>query len=161
MIVTKDKSGLLFLVAVLVALPIYAHVYVIWKGGFTLIALKLHLYILPFSVSFIVLAYSVYRSLKNRLVISESGILVEDFSPIEFPWGLIRRASIKSQLLPIGGACCWLVLHTSSDEEYVNRKIRRLNKLIGVDGVPVCNLATYSCNVKNILSTINYRAENA
>lgn len=161
MVVVKDKSGLRFLIAVLVVLPIHIHSYIGWKGGMSLLALKLHLYALPVSAMFILFSWNIYRTLKNRLVVTESGLLVEDFSPIEFPWEVIRRASTKSQPLPRGGACLWLVLHTSCDGDYMNRRIRKLSRLIAIDGIPVCNLATYSGGVEKIVKAINLRAENA
>lgn len=160
-IVDKDKSGLSFLIAVMVILPIYIHSYVVWKAGLSSVAFNLHLYIFPFSVLFFLLAYNIFRSLKKRVIISESGILVEDFSPVEFPWKIVNRASIKSQLLPRGGACHWLVLHTNCDAEYANRKVLKPNKIVGINGVPVCNLASYKGNAENVIAAINARAENA
>ena len=159
MVLTKDKSELRFLCAVLIALPFWAHGYCFWRGGFTTAALNVHLYILPFTILFILFAYAIHRSLTNRLIISDSGLLVEDFSPIEFPWNKIRRVSTKSQLLPRGGACLWLVLHTSCDEVYMNPKIRKINQWIGMDGIPVCNLGNYSGNLESFIEAIKQRVQ--
>ncbi len=161
MVLTKDRSCLMFLIVIAVAFPLFAHGYCFWKGGFTLIALKIHLFMLPITVLFFLAAYSIHRSLKHKLVITESGLLVEDFSPVEFPWCKIRKVSTKLQSLPRGGSCLWLVLHTSCDDEYVNPKILKLNKILGIDGVPVCNLATYSGCVDSFLGAISQRARNA
>ncbi|WP_444919132.1 hypothetical protein [Microbulbifer sp. JMSA003] len=161
MVLTKDKNSLGILIAILVILPVYVHGYCIWKGGFTNLALKVHLYILPFSIVFLLLSYGIFRSLKNKLVVSDSGLLVEDFSRIEFPWRVIRGASTKSQLLPRGGAVLWLVLHTTCDDNYSSLKIRRLNRMIGFDGIPVCNLLAYSGCAEKLLGIIKKRCRNA
>lgn len=152
---------MIFLIAIAVTLPIFAHGYCFWKAGFTLVALKIHLFMLPITALFFIAAYSIHRSLKHKLVITESGLLVEDFSKVEFPWGKIRKVSTKLQSLPRGDSCVWLVLHTCCDDEYVNPKILKLNKLLGIEGVPVCNLATYSGGVESFVEAISQRARNA
>jgi hypothetical protein len=161
MVIVKDKSGLSFLIAILVMLSIFIHGYISWEGGVSIVALKLHIYALPVSAIFILLAYNIYRTLKNRLVLTESGLLVEDFSPNEFPWEVIRRASTKSQLTPRVGTCLWLVLHTNCDGDYMDRKVRNLNRVIGINGIPVCNLANYAGSAGKIVEAINLRAKNA
>jgi hypothetical protein len=161
MVLTKEKGGLKLLIIICVVLPVYAHSYCAWRAGFTAAALQIHLYILPFSALFLLFAFSIHRSLDNRLVITDSGFLVEDFSKVEFPWESIRRVSTKSQILPRGGACLWLVLHTCRDSDYSGRKVRKLNRLIGVDGIPVCNLATYAGDIERFLALVEQRAANA
>ncbi len=161
MVLTKEKGGLKFLVIICVVLPVYAHGYCAWKGGFTAEALQVHLYILPFSILLFLLGLSIHRSLKNRLVVTDSGLLAEDFSKVEFPWKSIRGVSTKSQLLPRGGACLWLVLQTCRDSDYANRKVRKLNRLLGVDGIPVCNLSTYAGDIEHFLALVEQRASNA
>ncbi|MEC9387096.1 MAG: hypothetical protein VX393_12110 [Pseudomonadota bacterium] len=161
MVLTKEKGGLKFLIIIFAVLPIFAHGYCAWKGGFTAAALQVHLYILPLSVLSFLFAFSIHRSLKNRLVVTDSGLLAEDFSKVEFPWKSIRRVSTKSQILPRGGACLWLVLHTCRDSDYASSKVRKLNRLIGVDGVPVCNLSTYAGDIERFLALVEQRAAHA
>jgi hypothetical protein len=161
MVLTKDTGGLKFLITICVVLPVFVHGYCFWKGGFTTAGLQVHLYILPFSVLFFLFALSIHRSLKNRLAITDSGLLAEDFSKTEFPWKSIRRVSTKSQLLPRGGACLWLVLHTCRDSDYASSKVRKLNRVLGVDGIPVCNLSTYAGDKERFLALVEQRASNA
>ena len=161
MVLTKEKGGLKLLMTICVVLPIYAHAYSAWKGGFTEAGFQVHLYILPFSILFFLFALSIHRSLRNRLAATYSGLLVEDFSKVEFPWDVIERVSTRPQPLPRGGACLWLVLKTECDSKYTNRKVRKLNRLIGIDGIPVCNLSTYSGDVEKFLEIIEQRAASA
>lgn len=96
MVLTKDKNSLGILITTLV--------------------------ILPFSIIFLLLSYGVFRSLKNKMVVSDSDLLVEDFSRMEFPWRVIRGVSTKSQSLPRGGEILWLVLHTTCGDDYSSPK---------------------------------------
>lgn len=161
MTLTKSKGGLIFLIAVFLIIPVFAHSYCGLKAGVTMTALKLHLYLSPFTILFFLFSYAIYKSLNNRLVTSDSGLLVEDFSKIEFPWKEIKRVSTKIQILPRGGTSLLLVLKTNCDGEYASSKIRKLNRLIGIDGIPVCNLANYSGDVDGFLEVIKQRAGNA
>ena len=157
MILTKDKGGLKFLVMIFMLIPISVHGYCAWKGGFGVETLKIHLYLSPISLLFILFSWSICRSLKNRIIASETGLIIEDFSKEEFPWRIIRNMSTKSQLLPKGGSCLWLILKTECDEKYHNSKIKRMNRLIGIDGIPVCNLAIYSKDIQRLLEYIQKR----
>jgi hypothetical protein len=158
MVFTKDKGRLVFIMTMVFALVIWVHGYIFWKGGISLQALKIHAYTFPVSAFFTVLAFGIYRSLNLRFVISDTGLLVEDFSRIELPWTVICSASIKIQYMPRGATIEWLVLHTKNDGAYAGRTIRRVNKLVGVHGIPVCNLATYKVDRQLILEEINRRA---
>lgn len=132
--------------------------YIGFSGGLSAVALKIHFYALPVSALFLLFAYGLIRSINRRIVISETGLLVEESSSFEFPWSTLRRATTKSQLLPRGGACLWSVLDTRNDAAYANNTVRKLNKLIGIDGTPVCNLANYEGDADDIVSIINSRA---
>ncbi|WP_041324875.1 hypothetical protein [Saccharophagus degradans] len=158
MVIKKSRSQILYLCAVLLIIPAFLHGYIAFKGGVAEVALKLHVYLLSVSAIFFVLAYGLFRSINKKLVISDTGLLVEEFSSVEFPWSTLRKATTKSQLLPRGGACLWLVLHTKNDADYTNRTVLKLTRLIGVNGVPVCNLANYQGDAGKIVSIINSRA---
>lgn len=158
MVVKREKSQLLFLLIVVLFIPAFIHMYIGFSGGLSAVALKLHFYASPVSALFLLFAYGLFRSINKKLVISETGLLVEEFSSVEFPWSILRRATTKSQLLPRGGGCLWLVLHTRNDAAYANNTVRKLNKLIGIDGIPVCNLANYEGHADDIVSIINSRA---
>lgn len=158
MVVTKEKGWLVILMAMFLALALWAHGYIFWKGGISAEALKIHAYTAPVSALFTLFAFGIYRSLKRRLVISEAGLLVEDFSQIEFPWQVIHSASIQSQFMSRIGTIHWLVLYTKKDGAYASRIARHLNKLVDLNGIPVCNLAIYKGDPEAIVREINRRA---
>lgn len=60
-----------------------------------------------------------------------------------------------------GSVCQWLVLRTQNDTDYADNKILKLNKVIGIDGIPVCNLASYECDTKAVVELINRYATHA
>ncbi|WGO99136.1 hypothetical protein QFX18_03555 [Saccharophagus degradans] len=158
MVIKREKSQLLFLLIVVLFIPAFIHMYIGFSGGLSAVALKIHFYALPVSALFLLFAYGLIRSINRRIVISETGLLVEEFSSFEFPWSTLRRATTKSQLLPRGGACLWLVLDTRNDAAFANITVSKLNKLIGINGIPVCNLANYEGDADDIVSIINSRA---
>jgi len=161
MIINKSKTPTGFIAFVCVVLAIFIHGYIFYRGGFTSDAIELNLYILPFSLLFILFAVSIIRSSKNKLALNDHGLLVEDFSSSIIPWKVINVATLKTQILPRGSVCQWLVLRTQNDTDYSNNKILKLNKVIGIDGIPVCNLASYECDTKAVVELINRYATHA
>lgn len=161
MVLSKDKAGMNVIIAIFLIIALFVHGYILYEGGLTLLGLKLHLYASPISAMLIFFAYRIYRSIRNKLYVTESEILIDDFGPVAFPRNIVVRASLKEQVMPMSGVNQWLILHTKNDNTFMNPKIKKLNKFIGIGGVAVCNLSFYKCSASEVVASINAWVKNA
>lgn len=161
MVIHKDKAGMSIIIAIFLAIALFVHSYILYAGGLTLLGLKLHLYASPISAMLMFFAYSIYRSMGNKLYVTESEILIDDFGVVAFSRNIVVRASIKEQIVPRSGVNQWLILHTKNDNDFMNPKLKKLNKFIGISGVPVCNLSYYKCSASDVVASINAWVKNA
>lgn len=161
MTIEKEKGGSILIALIILSIIMFIHGYIVFRGGFANEALKLHIYVLPVSALLSLFAVGIIRSLGKKIIILKEGLLVEEFSPVPIPWSAIQLASIKKQFLPRGGECHWLVLQTINNSDYLSPRIQKLNRLIGINGVPVCNLSNYAGDTNANLNVIQQRIANA
>ena len=130
-------------------------VYLYTKAGITEKSIEITMYTLPLTLLFSFFGGAIIRSVKRKIKLSDTGIIVEDFSKNEIPWTEIKSVKINSQILPKGGMAYWLTLGTENNNKYVNKTVQKLNTLLGIHGIPICNLSTYNVNNDLLLNKIN------
>jgi len=156
-IVHKKDIGHLAILAVLAALPASIFLWPFFMGGITFRSLVVAAYILPISALFMYLMYGLYRTSKNKIVISGEGLLIEDLTSQSIPWGDIHSVKVVKQPMLRGPTAQWLVLKTKYDDKFSSKFARKMNQYMVGGGVPSCNLTTYIDSVGLIKSNIQAR----
>lgn len=161
----KDKNLLVFYIGVCIFVATLPYIILLYKGitcdhcVFDQ-ALELGLYFLPISILFTVFAIQIYRNANNKIQLLSQGLLVEDFSKICIEWDKIKKVEGVVQRVPRAAPILWMVISTTNDLEYMNGKVKRMNKILGINGIPVTNLNVYSEDASVILENIERHIKN-
>lgn len=150
----KSDATITFNAILLFLGAIWIHGLIIYEFGDALISLKYHAYGAIVSSILIALACMMLSGLGKRIVVHPNSILFEEFSNNPIQRKDIVSFQTRKQRLPKGGSALWLVVKTRIDSKLVSRKLLQANKLIGINGIPVCNLNMYKENPDEILNKL-------
>ena len=156
-IVHQKDTGHLAILAVIAVLPSSIFLWPLFMGGITYRSLEVSAYILPISAFFMYLMYGLYRSSKNKIVLSGDGLLIEDLSSKIIPWADLNSVKVVDQPVLRGPAAQWLVIKTKYDSKFSSKATRKVNQYMVGGGVPSCNLTTYIDSPEAVLSNIRTR----
>lgn len=153
----KDIAHLAFL-SVVMAIPASIFLWPIFIAGVTTRAMEVAVYIFPVSAFFMFVIYRLYKTSKNRIVLSDKGLLIEDLTSEYIPWSDIFSVSVVEQPVFRGPTAHWLVLKTKYDGKFSGKFVRKKNGYL-VGGVPSCNLTSYKDPVGLVQSNIQRRLD--
>lgn len=156
-IIYKKDIGHLVVLSVVMALPVSIFLWPLFMAGFTIKAMEVAVYIFPLSAFFIFVIYRLYKTSKNRIVLSDKGLLIEDLTSEYIPWSDIVSVNVVEQPVYRGPTAHWLVLKTKYDSKFSSKFVRKMNDYLVGGGVPSCNLTTYKAPVDLIKSNIQER----
>jgi hypothetical protein len=156
-IIHKKDSGHLIVLSVVMALPASIFLWPLFMVGVTTRAMEVAVYIFPVSAFFIFVIYRLYKTSKNRIVLSNKGLLIEDLTSEYIPWSDIFSVNVVEQPVYRGPTAHWLVLKTKYDGKFSSKFVLKMNDYLVGGGVPSCNLTTYKDPVDLVQSNIQGR----
>ena len=156
-IIHKKNIGHLLVLSLVMALPASIFLWPLFMAGVTSRAMEVAVYIFPVSAFFMFVIYRLYKTSKNRIVISDKGLLIEDLTSEYIPWSDIFSVNVVKQPVYRGPTAHWLVLKTKFDSKFSSKFVRKMNDYLVSGGVPSCNLTAYKDPVDLVQSNIQER----
>ena len=156
-IIHKKDIGHLVVLSVILAIPASIFLWPLFIAGVTTRAMEVGVYTFPVSAFFMFGIYRLYKISKNRIVLSDKGLLIEDLTSEYIPWSDIFSIAVVEQPVYHGPTANWLVLKTKYDGKFSSKFVRRMNDYLVGGGVPSCNLTTYRDPVDLVKSNIQGR----
>lgn len=156
-IIHKKDSSHLIVLSVVMTLPASIFLWPLFMAGVTTRAIEVAVYISPVSAFFMFVIYRLYKASKNRIVLSNKGLLIEDLTSEYIPWSDIFSVNAVEQPIYRDPTAHWLVLKTKYDGKFSSKLVRKMNNYLVGGGVPLCNLTTYKDPVDLVQSNIQER----
>ena len=152
----KNKTNIYLVVFIISIIPPVFMITFIIYHDFDTPSLIVGLIFSPVFIFLLRYGYKIHSMINNEIIISESGIIVEDYRENEFQWSEINSYSLQGFKTREPDNHCFLYLKTDNRADLKEHMLKMPDNYLE-DGIIVCDLSKYLVKPDYFKEQINLR----
>ncbi|MCW8930644.1 MAG: hypothetical protein OQL19_10445 [Gammaproteobacteria bacterium] len=154
-ILGKNKPHIYLVVFIVSVFPSVFMIAFIIYHDFDTTSLIVGLLFSPVFIYLLRYGYKIHSMINNEIIISESGIIIEDYRENEFKWSDINSYSLQGFKTREPDNHCFLYLKTNNREDIKPHMLEMPESYLE-DGIIVCDLSKYLVDSDDFKEKINF-----